>query len=86
MVEVYPIGSIGILKMSMMKSDEELCERKANIDGMDQGWNLIKVKYVGITLGVAAAVSIADHCDHFSACIIKLQKPMSKIFRNFTEV
>ena len=31
------IGSIGILKMSMMKSDEELCERKANIDGMDQG-------------------------------------------------
>lgn len=58
MVEVYPIGSIGILKMSMMKSDEELCERKANIDGMDQGWNLIKVKYVGITLWVAAAVSI----------------------------
>ena len=50
MVEVYPIGSKGILKMSMMKSDEELCERKANIDGMDQGWNLIKVKYVGITL------------------------------------
>ena len=41
-----------------MKSDEELCERKANIDGMDQGWNLIKVKYVGITLWVAAAVSI----------------------------
>ena len=58
MVEVYPIGSKGILKMSMMKSDEELCERKANIDGMDQGWNLIKVKYVGITLWVAAAVSI----------------------------
>ena len=58
MVEVYPIESIGILKMSMMKSDEELCERKANIDGMDQGWNLIKVKYVGITLRVAAAVSI----------------------------
>ena len=58
MVEVYPIGSIGILKMSMMKSDEELCERKVNIDGMDQGWNLIKVKYVGITLWVAAAVSI----------------------------
>ena len=35
--KVYFIGSIGILKMSMMKSDEELCERKANIDGMDQG-------------------------------------------------
>lgn len=60
MVEVYPIGSKGILKMSMMKSDEELCERKANIDGMDQGWNLIKVKYVGITLWVAAEVSILN--------------------------